>query len=204
MKVPFLNNPKWLAVMNPQSRKKKGGRSMARRRKTRRRRTTTPAAPRRHYRSNPRRRRRNPFIYLSSRRRRRYRRNPVLGSGTLVQIASAGVGYLTAPLLANMIPVATTSKVAQYIKEGAAVTVGSWLLGRFAGRKLGTAFLTGGVLHIAVDALQTYVPALGGSGVGYYFPPDDVLGLPGAGESTVLSPGDAFNNGSVARYESRF
>lgn len=124
----------------------------------------------------------------------------------LTQALTVGVGYLAAPLVANMIPVQTTSKVAGYLKEGVAVTIGSALAGKVLGRKLGTALFTGGMIHIAVDALRTYIPAFGGNGagVGYYFPPDDQLGLPQASESTVLPAGDAFNSGEVSRFASRF
>lgn len=120
-----------------------------------------------------------------------------------------GVGYLTAPILANMVPIQTVSKLGQYLKEGLAVTVGSAVVSKLASRKLGTALFTGGMIHIAVDALRTYVPAFGGegAGVGYYFPPDDALAMPGIGNgnASCLPPGDAFaQSGAVARYESRF
>lgn len=166
---------------------------------------------RRRRRSNPHRRRhrRNPLLYLSTGRRRRsrgrrgYRRNPILPTNLFTQALTVGAGFLAAPMLGRLIPIETTTKVGEYVKQGAAVAIGSAVATRTLGRKFGNALLAGGLIYIAVDALRSYVPAFGGTGVGYYFPPEAELGAFAAAGGDICLPGEMGAGGGLPeRYKS--
>jgi hypothetical protein len=123
------------------------------------------------------------------RRRRRARRNPLVPTSLLQRGLAIAAGFIAAPKLAGMIPVELPGgKIGQYVKEFLVVTVGSQLVSKALGKKYGQALFAGGVIHIGVDMLQTYVaPFGGGTGVGYYWPPDSELGALYGG--TTAAPG---------------
>lgn len=154
--------------------------------------------------------RRNPYT-LNARaprrhRRRRSRRNPIVPTGLLQRGLAVAAGFLAAPRLTNLIPWEFPGgKLGAYVKEFLVIAVGSQVAKRALGAKYGNALFAGGVIHIAVDMLQTYVPSFGGSssGVGYYFPPDDQLALSYGAGAGALAP-DTFVSGDVARLSSRF
>lgn len=184
---------------------------MARRRHHRRRRTLTAFNPRRR-RHHRRRVRRNPYSLQAPRRRhhrRRHRRNPIVPTGLLQKGLAVAAGFLAAPRLTKLIPFEFPGgKVGEYVKEFLVIMLGSQLAKKALGAKWGNALFAGGVIHIGVDVLQTYVPAFGGGGVGYYFPPNDQLELtygvsPGTGAAGMLPP-ETFSSGDVARLSSRF
>lgn len=153
---------------------------------------------RRSYRRNP-----FPFAFGRKRRRSRRRRNPVLPTGIIGQAFWLGAGYVAAPIISRAVPFEPASRIGQYVKQGLVVFIGSALVGRFVGRKFGNALLAGGMVNVAVQVLQDYVPAFGGGGVGAYFPPDDTLGL--APGDAACPPGlDVMTAGSVGRFNSRF
>ena len=84
------------------------------------------------------------------------------------------------------------------------ISVGSQVVNKALGRKYGNALFAGGVIHIAVDMLQSYVTPFGG-GVGAYVPPNDQLALTYGGGTAAasLSP-ETFASGQVDRLASRF
>lgn len=127
---------------------------------------------RRRYRSNP-----------PRRRRRRTRRNPLVPTSLLQRGLAIAAGFIAAPRLAAMIPIELPGgKLGSYIKEFLVVSVGSQLVSKALGRKYGQALFAGGVIHIGVDMLQSYVTPFGaGSGVGYYWPPNSELDLMASG-----------------------
>lgn len=179
---------------------------MATRTKTRRRRA--PSRRKRNpYRvkvsANPKRRRRS--YAPKRRRRRRARRNPLVPTGLFRRGLAVAAGFIMAPRLTNMIPFELPGgRVGAYAKEFIVISIGSQLVGKALGRRYGNALFAGGVIHIAVDMLQSYVPAFG-NGMGYYFPPDAQLAL-GAGTDvgTFGAPPEMFQSGEVERYRSRF
>ncbi len=180
---------------------------MAAKRRKRGRRNFIAARPRRRRTA---RRRRNPYTlnFLGARRprrRRRARRNPIVPTGLLQRGLAVAAGFLAAPRIASMIPFDLPGgKIGQYVKEFLVITVGSQVVKRALGAKYANALFAGGVIHIGVDMLQTYVPTFGGGGVGYYFQPDDQLALAAGGMGTVPALPDMFSNGSVERLSSRF
>ena len=210
--IPFLKNPRHLAISNPGRKKGKSkvarikriGRRSPRRgqkRKTARRayegdRYIMRGAPRGRKRlpwSPPARRRRNPLVV---RNRNRNRKNPVIPGGMIGQMLMVGAGYLVAPLLSNMIPWRSATQAGEYLKRAGVVVVGSQVLGKVVGRKFGNALFVGGMISIAVDVLRNYVPALGGGamaaapeaipnadGMSYYFPPNAELAAMYAGNN---------------------
>jgi len=97
-------------------------------------------------------------------------------------------------------------KLGQYVKEFLVVSVGSGLVSKALGPKYGKALFAGGVIHIGVDMLQTYVsPFGGGSGVGYYWPPNSELGAMYGTTAQAGLPDVAGANGSgLGRLASRF
>jgi hypothetical protein len=95
-------------------------------------------------------------------------------------------------------------KLGQYVKEFLVVSVGSGLVSKALGPKYGKALFAGGVIHIGVDMLQTYVTPFGGGGVGYYWPPNSELN---AMYGTTAQPGlpdVAGNGGLTGRLAPRF
>lgn len=173
----------------------------------RRRRNRKPRSRRRYYRRP--RRRATTLVRVNPRRRYRRRRNPVLPTRLFQRGLAVAAGFLATPMLANMIPFTLPGgKLGEYAKKFIIVSVGSGILGRTLGRQYGNALFAGGVIHIGVDLLQTFVPAFGGGngGVGYYFPPDDQLSLSyGTGtEGNGVLPAETFQSGGVSRLSSRF
>ncbi|MGH7259944.1 MAG: hypothetical protein ACREI9_04600 [Nitrospiraceae bacterium] len=180
---------------------------MAARRRKRRARNYS-AAPRRR-RTARRRTRRNPYTLnfgarRPRRRRARARRNPLVPTGLLQKGLAVAAGFLAAPRIASLIPFELPGgKIGQYVKEFLVVSVGSQVVKKALGAKYGNALFAGGVIHIGVDMLQTYVPTFGG-GMGYYFPPNDQLALEAGGMGTVPALPEMFQTGSVERLSSRF
>jgi hypothetical protein len=118
---------------------------------------------------------------------------------------AVAAGFLAAPRIAAMIPFELPGgKLGSYVKEFLVVTIGSQVVKKTLGAKYANALFAGGVIHIGVDMLQTYVPTFGGGGVGYYFPPDDQLALAAGGMGTAPALPEMFNSGSVERLSSRF
>lgn len=104
-----------------------------------------------------------------------------------------------------MIPIELPGgKLGQYLKEFLVVSVGSGIVTKALGRKYGQALLAGGVIHIGVDMLQSYVTPFGGGGVGMYWPPNSELDqLYG----TTAAPGLPAGPGALTaggRFASRF
>lgn len=177
-------------------------RKSASRRRSRRR---NPFGPRRAARRATTRRspRRNP-----PRRRRRARRNPLVPTSLLQRGLAIAAGFIAAPRLASMIPVDLPGgKLGAYVKEFLVVSVGSQLVSKALGKKYGQALFAGGVIHIGVDMLQTYVTPFGGgtAGMGYYWPPDSDLAQLYGGTAAVPGLPDTINGLSGAgRLSSRF
>lgn len=97
-------------------------------------------------------------------------------------------------------------KLGQYVKEFLVISVGSGLVSKALGPKYGKALFAGGVIHIGVDMLQTYVSPFGGgtAGMGYYWPPNTELD---AMYGTTAQPGlpdVAGGGGVVGRLTPRF
>lgn len=118
-------------------------------------------------------------------------------------------GFIAAPRLASLIPIELPGgKIGQYVKEFLVVSVGSQVVSKALGRKYGQALFAGGVIHIAVDMLQSYVTPFGAgapNGVSYYMPQDNQLltcGNGGMGVPLSLPP-ESFTS-TVERYRSRF
>lgn len=186
---------------------------MATKRKRRRRnprafvrRTGTRRSPRVVYRRPTRRR-------APARRRRArggFARNPLVPTNLLQRGLAIAAGFIAAPRLAALIPIELPGgKIGQYIKEFLVVSVGSQVIGKALGRKYGQALFAGGVIHIGVDMLQSYVTPFGSAvpnGVSYYMPPDSqLLGCGNGGMGVPLSlPPESFASGSVGRFSSRF
>lgn len=108
-----------------------------------------------------------------------------------------------------MIPVELPGgKIGQYVKEFIVVSVGSQIVSKALGRKYGQALFAGGVIHIGVDMLQSYVTPFGGAGdgVGYYFPPNNQLAAVygNGGMGVAALPAESFVSGDVGRFRSRF
>lgn len=143
------------------------------------------------------------------RRRRRSRRNPLVPVSLLQRGLAIAAGFIAAPRIANLIPIELPGgKIGQYVKEFLVVSVASQLASKALGKKYGQALFAGGVIHMGVDMLQTYVAPFGGgtSGVGYYWPPNDELAALYSG--TTAAPGlpDTMTGGLSAqgRLASRF
>lgn len=107
-----------------------------------------------------------------------------------------------------MIPVELPGgKIGQYVKEFLVVSVGSQVVSKALGRKYGQALFAGGVIHIAVDMLQSYVTPFGAAtnGVSYYMPPDNqLLACGNGGMGVPLSlPAETFAS-TVERFRSRY
>lgn len=116
-------------------------------------------------------------------------------------------GYIVAPRIASLIPFELPGgKIGQYVKEFLVVSLGSGLVSRALGPKYGKALFAGGVIHIGVDMLQTYVtPFGGGQGVGYYWPPNSELAALYGGTAPAGLPDVNGGNGLTAgRLASRF
>lgn len=197
--VPFLinplrrrgrkRNPSHLAIINPRRRKTRKGGSMAKRRRGRKR--SNPGVSRRRRRSS--RRRSNPYSFargmVTNRRRRRTRRfsrNPLVKGKALEQILLVGAGFLAAPMVSNLIPFTPSSKLGEYLKKAAAVTVGATIVNQILGKRYGNALLLGGMINVGVDVLREFVPAFGG-GVGAYFPPNSELEAMSAGNGMAAT-----------------
>jgi len=120
---------------------------------------------------------------------------------------AVAAGFILAPRITSMIPFELPGgKLGQYAKEFIVISIGSQVMTKAMGRRYGNALFAGGVIHIGVDMLQSFVPAFGG-GMGAYFPPDDQLSL-AYGTDVVgggLGPAaEMFPSGAVSRYHSRF
>ena len=119
---------------------------------------------------------------------------------------AVAAGFLAAPRIAAMVPIEFPGgKLGEYVKEFLVITVGSQVVNKALGRKYGNALFAGGVIHIAVDMLQSYLTPFGagaGAGVGLYLPPNDQLGLTYNG--ACLPGADVFAIGQVDRLSSRF
>ncbi len=116
---------------------------------------------------------RNPSHRSSPRRRKSYRRNPLVRGKALEQMLLVGAGFLVAPMAANLIPFTPTTRLGEYIKKAAAVTVGGTIATQIFGKRYGNAVLLGGMISVGVDVLRDFVPAFGGNaGIGAYFPPN--------------------------------
>lgn len=173
-------------------------------RKKRRRRTTSRRPRRR--RTYRRRRNPNPYVVTNRKRtrRRRYRRNPILPTKMIQQAVAVAAGYIVAPRIADMIPFELPGgQLGRWVKQFAVISIGSTVVSKAMGKKYGNALFAGGLIHIGVDALQTYVPAFGGAGLNAYFPPNDELRLmTGNGAAAPYLPG--MDSGTVTRFQSRF
>ena len=166
----------------------KGGRFRKRRSSPRRRRRTT-------YRS--RRRRRNPTYAPNPPRRRRARRGGFKLFGlSFPPIARVGAGVAgivvaraTPGVIGNVLPaVPMVGPMGLLLRAAAAVVVGD-IAGRFMGRSFGQDMAFGGLLAVADDAAQMYLPQFG---LGAFLGPDAGMGAfldPGVGQ--YMNPGAA-------------
>lgn len=144
------------------------------------------------------------------RRRKSYRRNPLVRGRALEQMLLVGAGFLVAPMAANIIPFTPTTRLGEYIKKAAAVTVGGTIATQIFGKRYGNAVLLGGMISVGVDVLRDFVPAFGNGvfgngGVGGYFPPNAEIEA-----ASALGNGMAATNllpdpsGVPARWGSRY
>ena len=137
--------------------------------------------------------------------RKAYRRNPIVRGKALEQMLLVGAGFLVAPMAANLIPFTPTTRLGEYIKKAAAVTVGGTIATQIFGKRYGNAVLLGGMISVGVDVLRDFVPAFGGTGVGAYFPPNAEIEA-----ASALGNGMAATNllpdpsGVPARWASRY
>jgi len=145
-------------------------------------------------------------IRRQGRRRSRSRRNPLVPTTLLQRGLAIAAGFIAAPRLASMIPFELPGgKLGQYVKEFLVISVGSGLVSKALGPKYGKALFAGGVIHIGVDLLQTYVAPFGGGGVGYYWPPNNELDAIYGTTAQAGLPDVAGGNGlSVGRLAARF
>jgi len=181
-----------------------------RRRKTSSRRRTVRRKRRNPYRVKAAAPRRNAYLWRNPpRRRRRARRNPLVPTGLFRRGIAVAAGFILAPKITDMIPFQLPGgKIGQYAKEFIVISIGSQLVTKAMGRRYGNALFAGGLVHIGVDVLQSFVPAFSGGGVGYYFPPNEELGAMyggmGVANGGALPPPDVFQSGQVNRLSSRF
>lgn len=116
-----------------------------------------------------------------------------------------GAGFLVAPMAANLIPFTPDTKLGEYIKKAAAVTVGGTIANQILGKRYGNAIMLGGMISVGVDILRDFVPAFGGTGMGAYFPPNAEIEA-----ASALGNGMAATNllpepsGVPARWASRY
>lgn len=202
-------NPSHLAIVNPWRRKsanRKGRANMAARR--RRKKRANPIGGRRRRSS---RRRRNQYSFARGvvtnprrrRSRRRFSRNPLVKGKALEQILLVGAGFLVAPMVSALIPFTPSSKLGEYLKKAAAVTVGATIVNQVLGKRYGNALLLGGMISVGVDVIREFVPAFGGMGA--YFPPDSELAAMTANGNGMAATGLLPDPGGVPnRWASRW